>query len=185
MILSEYNPRWKSAFEELEKVYRDVLGELIVAIEHVGSTAIGNISAKPILDIDLVIDDYSVFPDVIKKLHSIGYRYRGNRGIPKREAFSRDDVDVPRYKDARSWMNHHLYVCPENSRELYSHITLRDFLINHKEERMKYEEIKKEIESRSNGDRDTYARIKEEEGTCRAFVESVLQKAEQIDGGGG
>jgi len=185
MILSEYDPRWKLAFGELEKVYRNVLGELIVAIEHVGSTAIGGIAAKPILDIDLVINDCSVFQEVIKKLQFLGYRYAGDQGIPQREAFHREDENVPWYEDCRSWMNHHLYVCPDDSRELSRQIVFRDFLSSHEEERNKYEEIKKEIESRSNGDRKTYAKIKEQEGPCRDFVESILLKAEQVKGGGG
>lgn len=162
-----------------------MLGELIVGIEHVGSTAIGNIAAKPILDIDLVINDYSVFPEVIKKLESLGYRHNGDQGVPQREAFKRVDENVPWYRNGSSWMNHHLYVCPEDSLELSRHVAFRDFLNQHEEERMKYEEIKKEIESRSNGDRKTYAKIKEQEGSCSAFVESILKKAEQVAGGDG
>ena len=58
-ILSAHNPEWKRAFEELAEVYRSLLGDLLVGIEHVGSTAIVGIAAKPIIDIDLVMPDYS------------------------------------------------------------------------------------------------------------------------------
>ena len=74
-------------------------------------------------------------------------------------------------------MRHHLYVCPKSSRELARHIAFRNYLNAHEEERLEYEGIKRSIEAKSNDDRSAYARIKEQEEACCAFVESVLAKS--------
>ena len=120
VIVLPYDRAWKSAFEEIKKEIESVIGDLIIGIEHVGSTSVEGLSAKPVIDIDVVIKDYSVFDDVIDKLGSIGYFHEGNLGIEDREAF--------KYLDKPHLQTHHLYVCPQQSRELHRHITFRDFL---------------------------------------------------------
>ena len=64
MILALYNPEWPTEFAALRAVYMGSLGELILRVEHVGSTAVPNLRAKPILDIDIVMPGYEVFPDI-------------------------------------------------------------------------------------------------------------------------
>ncbi|HQO09411.1 MAG TPA: GrpB family protein [Clostridiales bacterium] len=174
MILSEYDPNWEYEYRKLGLFYIEILGELLVRIEHVGSTAIYGIKAKPILDIDLVIEDNSVLSEVVKKLKTIGYTHNGDQGIPGREAFLRDDQSVPWNQKNKTWMKHHLYVCTKDSRELDRHIQFRDYLNTNSEAAKEYENIKLEIESRSNGDRKLYADIKENDGVCSAYVERVL-----------
>lgn len=174
MILSPYDPAWKDTFHEFARVYEDALGDLITRIEHVGSTAIVGIAAKPIIDIDLVMSDYSKLPAICEKLATLGYQHNGDQGIPQREAFKRIDDTAPWTGEKRAWMNHHLYLCPEESPELWRHVAFRDYLNQHAEARLEYERIKRDIEARSNGDRKIYAGIKENEGVCSAFVESVL-----------
>jgi len=64
-----------------------VLGNYAIAIEHVGSTSVEGLAAKPIIDIDIVISDYSVLEEVVRRLSKIGYEHEGNLGIEGREAF--------------------------------------------------------------------------------------------------
>ena len=71
MILAPYNPEWASEFAALRDVYASSLGRLILRVEHVGSTAVPNLRAKPILDIDLVMPSYDVFPDIVARLRSL------------------------------------------------------------------------------------------------------------------
>lgn len=160
-----------------------MLGRLLLRVEHVGSTAIEGIAAKPILDIDLVISKEVDFATIKVKLEEIGYRHNGDQGIPGREAFKRLDESVPFSKGRDRWMKHHLYVCMEGSEELDRHTRFRDYLNTHTPARTEYESIKRDIEARSSGDRKIYARIKETEGVCTAFVEKILKKAEQGSGG--
>ena len=82
-----YDKSWKTAFEEISREIENALGDLIVGIEHVGSTSVEGLSAKPCIDLDVIIKDYSVFDAVVRNLESIGYIHEGNLGIQDREAF--------------------------------------------------------------------------------------------------
>lgn len=125
-----YDAKWKSDFEKIKKELESAIGDLIIGIEHVGSTSVEGLSAKPCIDLDVIIKDYSIFDAVVSKLETIGYIYEGNLGITDREAF--------KYSDKPHLQQHHLYVCPQYSEELYRHITFRDFLRSNPEAVKKY-----------------------------------------------
>ena len=129
-----YDPKWKVEFEKIKSHLGKVLENNVLAIEHVGSTSVEGLAAKPIIDIDVVIESYDKFEEVKSRLKSIGYFHEGDLGINGREAFA--------YNDKQEFMTHHLYVCPRNSEELRRHITFRDYLKTHKEDREKYSQIK-------------------------------------------
>lgn len=134
VVVLPYDPEWKNDFEKIKQEIVNAIGDLIVCIEHVGSTSVEGLSAKPIIDIDVVISDYSVFDSIVSRLSAIGYTYEGDLGIKDREAF--------KYSDKPHLRKHHLYVCPQNSKELLRHITFRDFLRNNPEAVKKYSEVK-------------------------------------------
>jgi GrpB-like predicted nucleotidyltransferase (UPF0157 family) len=175
MILAPHNPDWSTKFEALRQVYLAALSDLILRVEHVGSTAVPNLAAKPILDIDMVMQGYDVFPKIVVALGALGYTHTGDQGIVHREAFKPHDGTVPLTSPRRQWMRHHLFVCPVQSVELRRHIVFRDALRARADWREEYEQMKRDIANRSHGDRKVYAQIKEVE--CRAFVESVLTEA--------
>lgn len=129
-----YDSAWKTAFEEIRKEIEEAVGDLIVGMEHVGSTSVEGLSAKPCIDLDVIIPDYTVFDNVVDRLKVIGYFHEGDFGIPGREAF--------RYSGKPHLQNHHLYVCPQDSVELHRHITFRNFLRNHPEAVKKYSAVK-------------------------------------------
>mgnify|MGYP003303541495 CR=1 FL=1 len=118
----------------IKQEIENAIGDLIVCVEHVGSTSVDGLSAKPCIDIDVVIKDYSVFDDVIDKLGAIGYIHEGNLGIEDREAF--------KYLDKPHLQTHHLYVCPQQSKELHRHITFRNFLRKNPEAVKRYGAVK-------------------------------------------
>ena len=68
-----FDERWITEFKSIKQVISKSLSDLIIYIEHVGSTSVQGLGAKPILDIDIVIEDYDVFPNVIQELENIGY----------------------------------------------------------------------------------------------------------------
>lgn len=68
ITIEEYNIKWESEFNKLQTLINDVMEDSILSIEHVGSTSIKGLAAKPILDIDIVIEDYEIFPEVVKNL---------------------------------------------------------------------------------------------------------------------
>ena len=134
VVVLPYDRRWKSDFEKIKAEIEDAIGDLILGIEHVGSTAVEGMSAKPCIDLDVIIRDYSVFHEIVGRLGAIGYIHEGDLGIKDREAFQ--------YADKPHLMTHHVYVCPENSKELHRHITFRDFLRSNPDAIQKYSAVK-------------------------------------------
>ncbi len=134
VIVLPYDVAWESAFEAISAEIQTALGDLMLGIEHIGSTSVKGMSAKPCIDIDVVIRDYSVFDAVVQKLDAIEYIHEGDLGIKDREAF--------KYTDKPHLMLHHLYVCPQDSEELRRHITFRDFLRRTPEAVRKYSLVK-------------------------------------------
>jgi len=134
VVVVPYDEAWKNAFEEIKTEIEAEIGGLIIGIEHVGSTSVEGMSAKPCIDIDVIIKDYSVFGEIVRKLGAIGYIYEGDLGIKDREAF--------KYANKPHLMTHHLYVCPRDSEELHRHIAFRDFLRKNPEAVKKYSRVK-------------------------------------------
>ena len=152
VIVVPYDKLWDEAFHKIKNEIESKIGDLIIAIEHVGSTAVEGMSAKPCIDLDVIIKDYSVFEEVVLRLHEIGYIHEGNLGIKNREAF--------KYVSKPHLMLHHLYVCPIYSEELHRHITFRNYLRNHKEDIKKYSLVKEEAAKLFPDDIDQYIEYK-------------------------
>ena len=87
VVVLPYHKQWKDNFEKIKSEIVNAIGDLIIGVEHVGSTSVEGMSAKPCIDIDVIIKDYSVFDTIVSKLEMIGYIYEGNLGIEDREAF--------------------------------------------------------------------------------------------------
>ena len=147
-----YDGEWKCAFEKIKAEIEEALGDWIVGIEHIGSTSVEGLSAKPCIDLDVIIKDPSVFATVAQRLEAIGYFHEGDLGIKDREAFG--------YSDKPHLMKHHLYVCPEGSQELHRHITFRDYLRSHPEAAARYRLVKETAAKLFPNDIDQYMAYK-------------------------
>ena len=147
-----YDKNWKTDFEAIKREVESALGDLIIGIAHVGSTSVEGMSAKPCIDLDVIIPDRTVLDAVIQKLASIGYFHEGNLGIPDREAFG--------YTDKPHLQKHHLYVCPQHSAELHRHITFRDFLRKDPAAVQKYSAVKEKAAQLFPDDIDRYMAYK-------------------------
>lgn len=152
VVVLPYDRTWKANFEAIKNEIQTAIGDLIIGIEHVGSTAVEGLSAKPCIDIDVVIKDYSVFETLVNKLEAIGYIHEGDLGIKDREAF--------KYSNKPHLQAHHLYVCPQYSDELHRHITFRNFLRNNIEAVKRYSLIKETAAQRYPNDIDKYMECK-------------------------
>ena len=147
-----YDEGWSAAFEEIKAEIYGAIGDNILSVEHVGSTAVCGMSAKPCIDIDVVIEDRTVLDTVISGLGKIGYIHEGDLGIKDREAF--------KYTGKSHLYNHHLYVCPADSEELRRHITFRDFLRGDPCAVRKYSKVKEAAAELYPDDIDGYIRYK-------------------------
>lgn len=147
-----YDPRWKAEFLKIQVALSRGLGDLALAVEHVGSTSVEGLPAKPIIDIDVAIPDMLVFDSAAARLAELGYWHKGDLGIPGREAFD--------YLGDQVFMEHHLYVCPQDSAELRRHLAFRDYLRAHKDAADEYERVKREAARLYPHDIDGYLEYK-------------------------
>jgi GrpB-like predicted nucleotidyltransferase (UPF0157 family) len=152
VIVLDYDPNWPGLFHSLRKRIADALGDLAAAIEHIGSTAVPDLAAKPIIDIDVLLASETMLPAAIERLASLGHIHRGNLGIPEREAFFTAANDPP----------HHLYVCPPCSAEFRRHIAFRDYLRAHPKDAKNYGDLKMALAERFREDRSAYNTAKGE-----------------------
>lgn len=162
VVVLPYDEQWKQDFLKIRTELSNILGQLTIGIEHVGSTSVYGLSAKPIIDIDVVIKDYTVLEDVVSALGKIGYRHEGNLGIVGREAF--------KYDGKEHLKKHHLYVCPEDSTELKRHIAFRDYLRTHPDAVREYSHIKEEGAKQYPNDIERYIEHK------FPFIEKIYAK---------
>ena len=152
VIVKEYDPCWPQAFRRIRQELVNGLDSCILSVEHVGSTSVPGLAAKPIIDLDVIISDTISLELVIEKLAYMGYIHEGDLGIQGREAFC--------YEDKRHLYKHHLYVCRESSRELNRHITFRDYLRTNPQAVQEYAAAKLEAASLYPNSIDDYMRHK-------------------------
>jgi len=165
VTVEKYNPEWTSWFETLCSFFVAQLGSSVIRIEHVGSTSVPGMIAKPIIDFDIVIR-LSDFAEIRSRLEAIGYDYLGDLGIPEREAFTLHDRDLKNQLPP-----HHLYVCDIKSKELQRHIAFRDYLCEHPEEALEYSKIKEHLVKEHSGDREMYIQGKD------SLIREILGRA--------
>ncbi|MGT2754965.1 GrpB family protein [Streptococcus ovis] len=148
VIVLPYQSSWKEDFLQLKQMIDALVGPWILSIEHVGSTAVEGLSAKPIIDIDVVMSDEAALGQIVQKLAEVGYQHEGNLGIEGREAF--------RYEPRTDWPLHHLYVCSPDSQELHRHLTFRNYLRMHPEAVKEYSLVKERAATQFPSDIDGY-----------------------------
>ena len=157
----EWSAHWGEQFDEVAAVLREALAGLeSAAVEHVGSTSVPGLAAKPILDIDVVVDGDDV-PAAIAALESVGYVHRGDLGVTGREAFFAPDP--PR---------RHVYVCTAGTTNVRNHVAVRDTLRAHDELRDAYASAKRALAAEPGMDIDTYV----------AGKSAVLQQVLKVSG---
>ncbi|MBI5094126.1 MAG: GrpB family protein [Candidatus Hydrogenedentes bacterium] len=149
-LVQPYDPAWPSHFQQIVVFLKPGMGEVRHSFEHVGSTAIPGMTAKPIIDINIVITP-GTFPEVKGRLEVLGYIHQGDLGIPKREAFDLVDVEA-----IVRLPKHYLYVCDDDSYELRNQLAFRDFLRQHREWREKLSRLKRELCVKHKNDRQAY-----------------------------
>lgn len=170
-MITAYQPAWKTAFEKIAVVLKAALHDIPVDIQHVGSTAIPGLAAKPILDIDIIIHKKELLMDIEEKLIALGYTSRGTQGIDGRYAFRQSTSATPHDKNRTIWMPHHLYVCYTDSLALKNHLLFRNALLNDPILLKKYSILKHSLVKNTNISRIAYSKMKTD------FILSVLANA--------
>lgn len=171
MLIQEYKESWPDDFTAISNIINEALAGLKISIEHIGSTSIPGLAAKPIIDTDIVYYLPDDFEKIKSRLEKIGYYHNGNQGIPDREVFKRAAAATK--NEVLDSIAHHLYVCPVHSEELQKHILLRDHLLKNEAARIQYQTMKFEIAEEAKHDRKKYAELKEIK--TKTFINSVIE----------
>ena len=171
MLIEKYSPNWIKNFADLKREIENGLHGFEYRIEHVGSTSVPNLDAKPIIDMDIIYSHQADFEKIKSGLDTIGYYHNGNQGIEDRDVFKRNGRGTHKILDS---VNHHLYVCPVGSKALERHILSRNFLRKNDWARLKYQQMKYELAEKANQDRKIYAQLKEL--NVNDFIDSIIEE---------
>jgi GrpB-like predicted nucleotidyltransferase (UPF0157 family) len=132
----DHDPEWpRLAQDELGRV-ADALGATAVRLEHVGSTSVPGLGAKPIIDMQVSVVDIERMDDYVGPLEALGYLFAPDPAFPDYHYFAKPHVR-PR--------SHHLHICEAESHQERRHVAVRDFLRAHAEEAARYEALKREL----------------------------------------
>jgi GrpB-like predicted nucleotidyltransferase (UPF0157 family) len=169
-MIVDYNSEWPQNFQKISDKLKKACLDIQTDIQHVGSTSVPNLAAKPIIDIDIIYYETSDFEPIKHRLELIDYFHNGSQGIVGREVFKRNGQKSDTILDT---ISHHLYVCKSGSLELQRHILFRDYLKKNELARIYYQNLKLEYAKEANNERKLYAQIKEDRSN--SFINFVIE----------
>ena len=158
--LTPYDKDWERLFREEKSRLQIAVGLFVLDIQHVGSTSIPGMIAKPIIDIAIAVESFEEAHVCIKPIERLGYRYRGENNIPRRHFFVKGN---PR--------TYHIHINEIGSCDWNDQISFRDYLRRHHDIASRYAELKLELAQRYPTDRQAYSESKS------PFIKHVLQLA--------
>ena len=164
IIIEKYNPKWKIYFEIEKGILIIALAEISYKIEHIGSTSVKGLGAKPVIDIMIGLEDFSLANKVIPKIEKLGYIYvsKYEDVMPYRRFFT---------KDTKGTRTHHIHMVEIKTDFWKRHLLFRDHLRKNKTDRGKYFLLKKELSSHKWENTDKYSNAK------TSFIKSIESKA--------
>jgi GrpB-like predicted nucleotidyltransferase (UPF0157 family) len=147
----DWSPQWAEQYDEVAAALRQALADVASArVEHVGSTSVPGLPAKPILDVDVIVEAHDV-PAAVAALESVGYVHRGDLGVSGREAFH-----------APGPPRRNVYVCTAGTANVRNHLAVRDVLRSREDLREAYADVKVALAADPAMDIDTYIAGKSE-----------------------
>lgn len=168
IIIEKYNPQWAEAFGAIKAVFEEELKHIDVTIEHVGSTSVPGLRAKPILDMVIVLEDHADMRAVIDIVETLGYKHNGDQGIKGREAFKMLDDKVPYGIESFYPFKQHLYACHKDVLAYKNFVILKNHLLSHPKDCEAYGQLKEKLSIKYADDRLAYTEAKSE------FILSIL-----------
>jgi GrpB-like predicted nucleotidyltransferase (UPF0157 family) len=132
-----HDPQWAEMFARESACVKQALGSSVLAIHHIGSTAIPTIYAKAIIDMLVEVDDIQAIDDRNAAMASLGYEGLGEFGIPGRRYFRKDNPAGIR--------THHVHFFAAGSPQVERHLAFRNFLLAHPDWSQRYSELKRQL----------------------------------------
>ena len=162
--LKDHDPAWTDLYEQEKQLLIDTFGDRIVAVEHIGSTAIPGIPAKPIIDMNVAVESLDDIDDFIQKLPELRYEYIPERRYADRQFFPKGPSEC---------RTHHLNLVELDSQTAWKNqLLFRDYLRENEDVRNQYAELKRKLADEYADNREEYTERKSE------FVMSIINKAQ-------
>ena len=164
----DYNPQWITVFEMESAMLARIFDQRLVDLQHIGSTAVPGLAAKPIIDILIVLDHTEDIDSFNPSMEELGYRVRGEcldatiPGTPGRFYFTKETNGV---------RSHHVHICAKGHAEIQDKLAFRDYLRANKSVALAYADLKRRLAVDHHFDNIGYMRGKDD------FVKSVLVDA--------
>lgn len=156
----DYDHNWPTAYDRERAALSEAFGPYALDIQHVGSTSVPGLAAKPIIDIGVAIRKYPLPDSIVQAVTNLSYEHKGEYGVPHRHYFRKG---TPR--------THHIHALELDGEEWVNHILFRDYLRAHPDQARRYETLKRNLASRYAHDRETYTDSK------APFIKDILDKA--------
>ncbi|MCA1022348.1 GrpB family protein [Halobacillus litoralis] len=156
-----YDQNWPSLFEQERRRLEKIFGSVLVAVHHIGSTAVPGLAAKPVIDLLPVVSDLTAVDAVTAEVVEAGYEAKGENGLPGRRFFQKGGEN----------RTHHVHVFEAGSPEIKRHLVFRDYLRTHDEERGAYGRLKIQLAEEHPYDMDAY--IKGKHGCVRRLEQAA------------
>lgn len=163
--LVPYNPKWKENFEKEKQCLQKALGDLVIGIEHVGSTAIPGIFAKPVIDIAIIVKSIKLPDKLIKLLENLRYEYKQDDDVPGRLFFTKGPENKRTY---------YIHVVKLKSKQWKNLVLFRNYLLKSKAVARQYNELKNKLAKNYALDRKSYTSGKDK------FIKTVIKKAQNL-----
>lgn len=162
VILTPHDPAWREQYKQEAARLTAVFQPILVAMHHIGSTAVPGIKAKPIIDIMIVVREITAVTNLIQPMASLGYVSKGENGIPGRHYF--------RWGSNENH-THHVHVYPVNHLAIARHLNFRDYLRHHPADAVAYSQLKERLAQQHFSDPAAYTESK------TVFIQTIDQKA--------
>ncbi|ELY3758567.1 GrpB family protein [Cronobacter universalis] len=161
IALEPYNPAWTARFVAEEKRVREALGDVALAVHHIGSTSVPGLAAKPVIDMLVEVSSLKALDALNSAMQALGYTPRGEYGIPGRRYFIKGETV----------RTHHLHAFIAASEQVTRHLAFRDYLRRHDDAAREYAQIKFAAARDSGFQSDLYSQLKND------FIARVEQQA--------
>lgn len=152
LVVVPYDPNWKALFLKEQKILSEKLGDCVIRIDHIGSTSVVGLAAKPIIDVLLEVSSLEAFDSLVNRFNEPEYNLKGENGIAGRRYIQKGGIK----------RSHHIHVFASGDINLNRHRAFAAYLNNNNDVAAEYGAIKRDAVSKSNNDIKTYMNLKNE-----------------------
>lgn len=160
IIIEDYNPLWANKFLNMAQKIRNSLGDIALRIDHIGSTSVKDLNAKPVIDIQISVKDFYLIP-LEEKMNELGFDYQKDN----------DDKTHLFFREADGSRNYHIHIRRANTFSEVFNLLFRDYLRTHEEEANLYQQTKIELAEMYKDQREKYTDGKSD------VIWDILQRA--------